>query len=294
MWSKAKQHNVKLGFCIWAKVHGRWSVLWLTQLTSRKLHVSRCQANYDRLGNVWQPIDPYQPYHPQPLWIFVSSGFKRFECRMAQCCALVSSLGPRTAAQHLATSGDRPWPFPLFMILRMRRCIQEVPLLLNTKVAMDNTWQYFKAHSIFLERSCTYLQDFARKHLNALVTDPCSLRHHPQHTASWCWCLPGIRSARAHQAKSSNLAGENVLPTGGSHFLPKVCLSSFVLLRFVLSCYFLYHLCWAIVSGYIYWLYLLGYCVFDAVSHGSCCLRFTNQDGVVAKIMSSLVWSCLP
>ena len=88
--------------------------------------------------------------------------------------------------RHLATSGDRPWPFPLFMILRMRRRIQEVPLLLNTKVAMDNTWQYFKAHSIFLERSCTYLQDFARKHLNALVTDPCSLRHHPQHTASWC------------------------------------------------------------------------------------------------------------
>ena len=257
-----------------------------------------------KLWQTWQRLATYRPISTLPSATLVDFRVLRLqEVRMSDGAVLRIGLQPRAQDgsptsgdiwRHLATSGDRPWPFPLFMILRMRRRIQEVPLLLNTKVAMDNTWQYFKAHSIFLERSCTYLQDFARKHLNALVTDPCSLRHHPQHTASWCWCLPGIRSARAHQAKSSNLAGENVLPTGGSHFLPKVCLSSFVLLRFVLSCYFLYHLCWAIVSGYIYWLYLLGYCVFDAVSHGSCCLRFTNQDGVVAKIMSSLVWSCLP
>ena len=117
------------------------------------------------------------------------------EVRMSDGAVLRIGLQPRAQDgsptsgdiwRHLATSGDRPWPFPLFMILRMRRRIQEVPLLLNTKVAMDNTWQYFKVHSIFLERSCTYLQDFARKHLNALVIDPCSFRHHPQHTAFWC------------------------------------------------------------------------------------------------------------
>ena len=122
----------------------------------------------------WQRLATYRPISTLPSATLVDFRVLRLqEVRMSDGAVLRIGLQPRAWAcpgrqpniwRHLATSGDRPWPFPLFMILRMRRRIQEVPLLLNTKVAMDNTWQYFKAHSIFLERPCTYLQDFARKH----------------------------------------------------------------------------------------------------------------------------------
>ena len=144
-----------------------------------------------------------------------------------------------------------------------------------------------------------FARNIKKLYLNALVTDPCSLRHHPRHTASWCWCLPSIRSARAHQAKSSNLAGENILPTGRSHFLPQVCLASYVLLRLVTSCTTFVEPCFLVLfTSYMYWdfgylmLFIMVLVVFGWQIKMAWLQRLSFQSLPLSRVVFHKFWIC--